>query len=346
VSTTISPQTTLDRPPIFVIGTPRSGTTLVARILGRHHAVLAPAPGETHFFQELWTRRGELGALQDEAELSKAVDRTLTLFGKWDNPEVQKKVDELVDREALLERTHTLGGGYGALYYAFTSLLAESEGKTIYCDDTPKHLFYLHTILDLFPTAKAIGCTRDPRDFLCSYKNYWRVAVDQQRIGALYHPVNTSLLWRSSSNLLLRHANDCCRGRVLMVNYENLVQHPEATVSGICAFLGIEYSDDLIEVDASNSSFESPAAGIFTTSIGRWHTCLSPEEAWCVQKLAKENMGALGYQPEPVKPNVIALLGTWLSAPLALAKAVRANATKTGPLTEYLSQRLAPLLRK
>lgn len=346
MSAIVSPQTTRDHPPIFVIGTPRSGTTLVARILGRHRAVLAPAPGETHFFQELWTRRGELGALDDEAELSEAVDRMLTLFGKWDNPDMQEKVDEVVDREALLERTHALGAGYGGLYYAFTSLLAESEGKTLYCDDTPKHLFYLHTIFDLFPTARVIGCTRDPRDFLCSYKHYWRIAVDQERIGALYHPVNTSLLWRSSSNLLLKHANGCCQDRVLMVKYENLVQHPEATVSTICDFLGIEYSDDLIEVDASNSSFESPDAGIFTTSIGRWKTCLSPEEAWCVQKLTKENMGALGYEPEPVNPDQAALLGVWLGAPLALARAIRANAAKTGPLTEYLSQRLAPLLRK
>lgn len=340
----VTAQTMIDRPPIFVVGTPRSGTTLLARILGRHPEIYAPAPGETHFFQEIWTRRQEFGDLADDEQLARVADRVLNIFGIWDNPDLYELVTDSLDLETLLLRTRELGGGYAGLYYAFTSLFAESAGKPRYCDDTPKHLFYLHTIFNLFPGARAIGCTRDPRDFLSSYKYYWQIAVDRARIKALYHPVNTSFLWRSSSNLLLQHATECCRERLLLVKYESLVQQPEEQVRRVCDFLGLEYADDLLQVGTSNSSFESPTGGIFTTSVGRWRTVLSPEEAWCVQALTRKNMRRLGYVPEKQSPSRLGLLRTWLTAPLALVRALRANAQKTGPLTQYLRRRLAPLV--
>jgi len=45
--------------PIFVVGTPRSGTILTAKILGRHSHIFMP--GETHFFDDIYSRRIELG---------------------------------------------------------------------------------------------------------------------------------------------------------------------------------------------------------------------------------------------------------------------------------------------
>jgi hypothetical protein len=332
--------------PIFIVGAPRSGTTLAASILGRHRDVFAPAPGETHFFQDIWSRRREFGRLQDEAELSLAATRLLTNFGRWNNMDVQERVDTAITKEALLDRALNIGGGYGALYYAFTGMLADSAGKRRYCDDTPRHLFYLHTIFDLLPQARVIGCSRDPRDFLCSYKHHWKKVEDSVRIKALYHPVITSLLWRGSSNLLLKHVNQCCRGRVLLVRYEALVQHPREEVSRICSFLGLDYSDELIQIESHNSSFDVSASGIFTTSIGRWRTCLSPEEVWCVQTLTRGKMHTLGYKAEAVSPSKKTLSLTVLSTPLGLVRAIKANSAKTGPLVEYVFRRLSSLTNR
>jgi hypothetical protein len=336
-----------DMEPIFVVGAPRSGTTLMAAILAQHPHIFAPAPGETHYFHDIWTRRKKFGMPEDEKGLSRAADQLLTTFDRWDNPEAQKIVDATISKDALLDRARILGKGYDALYYAFTSLLAKSAGKTYYCDDTPKHLFYLHTIFDFFPHAKAVGCIRDPRDFLCSYKYYWKKTRDSSRIKALYHPVITSLLWQGSSNLLLNHANKCCRNRLIIVRYESLVQQPETEIRRICHFLGVTYSDKMLRVDAHNSSFEkSSSHGIFATSIGRWRTFLSPEEVWCVQALNRGNMRDLHYAPEAVSPSKKALLLTFLNTPFALAKAIKANSAKTGPLTKYVLQRLISLIKR
>ena len=337
-------QTVSNASPIFVVGAPRTGTTLVGRILGRHRAIFSP--GESHYFEDIWTRRREWGKLEKDADISAVVPRVLTLFGRFAFPGSQGRVNAVITGQALISRTRTLGGGYRALYLAFMSMLAESEGKTRFCDDTPKHLYYLHTIFDLFPNAKVIGTVRDPRDFLCSYKNYWRATPpgERARVKALYHPVITSLLWRSSSNLLLKHARQCCQGRVLLVPYERLVEQPKEEVSRICDFLAIDYSDELIQVETHNSSFEKSSTGVFTTSVGRWRTCLGVEETWCAQTLTMKNMLALGYEIETVNPSKKALLLSLMTAPLAFVRALRVNTHRRGPLLGYVLRRLPTLL--
>jgi hypothetical protein len=336
-----------DMTPWFVVGAPRSGTTLIAAILARHPHIFAPAPGETHFFHDMWIRKKKFGTLEDDEELSRAADYLLTIFDRWDNPKAQKIVNITITKEVLLNRARSLGKGYAALYYAFTSILAESVGKKYYCDDTPKHLFYLHTIFDLFPHAKVIGCIRDPRDFLASYKHYWRKVIDSRRIKELYHPVITSLLWRGSSNVLLNHANKCCRDRLIVVRYESLVQKPKVEVDRICRFLGFEYSDDMLSIESHNSSFEDPTSyGIFTTSMGRWKTVLNPEEIWCVQTLNRGNMRSLHYESKAVNPSKKDLLLTLLGTPVAFAKAIKANSARTGPLVQYVLRRLFSLIKK
>lgn len=331
-------------PPIFIVGPARSGTTLTAKILGRHPDVFSP--GETHYFEDIWTRKDALGGLESEVELSRAADRLMTIFGRFNFPDTQDLVDAVIQKETLIDRTDIAGGGYAGLYRAFTQMLAKSQGKMRICDDTPKHLYYLQAILDLFPEAKVVACVRDPRDFLSSYKNYWRRSTESERIKALYHPVITSLLWRSSSNLLLKHINQNKSDRVTLVRYEDLVRSPDREVRRLCDFLEIDYTDELIQVESHNSSFEQSSPGIFTTSVGRWRMRLRPEETWWIQTLARDNMLALGYEVEDVKPERLSLFVSCVTAPFALIRALRANSQKRGPLLRYVSRRSSSLIRQ
>ncbi len=113
--------------PIFVVGAPRSGTTLVGKILGQHPKI--HSPGETHFFEDIWSRRQDLGQLKTEVELSVAVARVMTLFQRYNFPETQQFVDSCVTPAALLQQTLELGGGYGALYATFYVGLSKLRRK-------------------------------------------------------------------------------------------------------------------------------------------------------------------------------------------------------------------------
>lgn len=328
--------------PIFVVGAPRSGTTLTAAVLGRHPAILSL--GETHFYEDVWSRRRSLGDLRQPATVDQAVDRVMTLFGRFNFPAAQSVVAATLTPPALAARTLTLGGGYAALYQAFMGLLTQAADRQRCCDDTPKHLFYLPTIFEHFPRAQVIACVRDPRDFLCSYRNYWRRSTESERVRALYHPILTSLVWRASANAILQYQAQFDASRLHVLIYESLVTAPETTVRGLCNFLDIPWSQTLLAVDSHNSSFAGAGPGIYTTSVGRWRDCLAPAELWWGQRLAGSSLTAFGYRPEVVRAPAHALAAVALSTPLALGRALAANRHKRGPLGLYLARRLATLV--
>ena len=66
--------------PIFVIGAPRSGTTLTANILGRHPNIFMP--GETHFFDDIYHRKSKLGNPSDEINREAIIKRLSKLIQK------------------------------------------------------------------------------------------------------------------------------------------------------------------------------------------------------------------------------------------------------------------------
>lgn len=330
----------VDQAPIFVVGPPRSGTTLTGKIIGQHPEVLTL--GETHFFEDVWTRREQIGSLDKPSAWKEASQRVLTLYQRYNFPDAQRFVETAVSPDKL--RTHMpQGGGYGDLYQTFTQLVAESAYKKRFCDDTPKHLFYLETIFDLFPNAKVVACVRDPRDYLTSYKNYWRRSTESERVKALYHPVVTSILWRSIGSVLASLPQKYTPEQVCLIQYEKLVQSPEETVEKLCTFLNVAYAPEMLEVQTHNSSFYTQSVGIFTGSIGRWQTELEPEELWWVQTIAGRQMRALGYETAVAYPQKTHLLRQLVSAPFALRQALNANSAKRGPLLGYLWRRLKVL---
>ncbi|MEA3413677.1 MAG: sulfotransferase [Pseudomonadota bacterium] len=327
------------KPPFFIVGPPRSGTTLMGRILARHTDI--ESPGESHFFEDVWSRREEIGSLEKDASLDKAVKRTLSLFGRYNFPETQAIVSRTIDAARLKARVKAGGAGYPVLYSEFMTMLAEQSGKRWFCDDTPKHLFYLDDILELYPETRVLCMIRDPRDYLASYKNYWRRSTESDRVRKLYHPILTTMLWQGSAGLVLKYAE---HPRVKLVHYENLVRHPAEEIRSICGFLGIEYTPGLLEVESDNSSYGGHRRGIDSCSVGRWRANLHDAEVWWHQRLATTRMSALGYEQARVRPSLLSTSKILFTAPGAIVNALNANAGKRGPLLNYVARRLLAML--
>lgn len=327
-----------DPRPIFVVGTPRSGTTLVARILGRHPTILAA--GETHFFEEIWANKHEYGPLDSEPQIAAAVSRLMTIFDRYNQVAGQELVDKLIQPDLLINKVLHNGGGYDMLYQAFTSSLDENKPGLRYCDDTPKHLFYLKTILQYFPNARIIICTRDPRDFLCSYKNFWRASRTPERIRALYHPILTALLWRRSAEIIFNNPFIEKSDRIMTLRYEELVVEPEVFVRELCQFVAVDFNAAMLAVDSHNSSFEQNTDGIFSGSVGKWATCLTTEEAWLVQQINRAQMQNTGYKTADLSPSFLKLAAIFFSTPVALLRILKSNSGRRGPLIPYILRRI------
>jgi hypothetical protein len=316
----------------------------MARILDRHPRLFAP--GETHFFEEIWPgMESEVQDMRSE-ELRLAASRLYHALGNHRFEDSQQKIEASFTLDELLDKAQGLGGGYCGLYEAFATLVASIASAERIVDDTPRHLFHIHAIRAMFPEAKFLGMVRDPRDFLASYKNYWKATspTETERIRSLYHPVVTSYYWRSAVNTLLFHVNECCQEHFLLIRYEDLVQDPEKEVHAVCDFIGMDYCSALLAVDNHNSSFEDAGSGIYSSSMGRWRTALELHEQWIVQRTNISNMTRLRYPAEPIPFSIWSVLAAYITAPFALMRTFWTNRERRGSLPGYFLRRIRGMM--
>jgi hypothetical protein len=330
--------------PIFIVGTPRSGTTLVARILGKHSRLFMP--GETHFFDDIYARRNELGDPQDATSRSRILQRLSTLYGRYNESDDQQRIQQLFADPAVIEGLKTSCRTYRDILSTFMELQTRAAGKMRWGNNVPKDLFHLPEILGFYPAAKFVLCTRDVRDFLLSYQHKWHVtSSDQvQRLQKLYHPIITSLLWKASVKQMAKVQTLIPPANLLLVRYESLVERPAETVRQLCDFVREEFEADMLAVDTHNSSFHVQTPGIFASSMGRWRTQLSDEEAYIAQKLTRTELAQLGYAIDQIPVDLCKLALIILTFPAALWRALSANKAMNGPLMPYLLRRARTLL--
>lgn len=303
-------------------------------------------PGETHFFDDIYSRRRELGSPESVEDKERIVDRLLSLYGRYNEPEDQKRIDSLVEQHGFREKL-LLCRSYQVLLSSFMELQTKQLNKERWGNNAPRDIFNLKEILEFYPTAKIIVCVRDIRDFLLSYKGKWRAtsAYEVERLKKLYHPIVTSLLWKASMKLLPAIKAMVSPENLFILHYEQLVAQPEETVRRLCLFLGEAYEAEMLLVSSANSSHGEFQPGIFSSSVNKWEKLLSNEEIFVAQKTARREMELLDYKIEEVSPNLPRLAGIYFSAPYALWRGLAANKEKRGPLLPYLFKRVLGLLK-
>lgn len=327
--------------PVIVMGTPRSGTTLTAKILGQHPELFMP--GETHFFDDVYSRREKLGSPTSKQGAKNIAERLFTLYGRYNEPDDQVRIEALTSVDKLSHDIFKTCADYEEVFSLFMTMQMSHYSKIYWGNNTPRDLFNVSEIREFYPNAKIIVCVRDPRDFLGSYKGKWRATANEEvdRLKRLYHPVITSYLWKANMKQLPNIHHFFPDKSVFILKYEELVTSPEKMVAELCMHIGVEFDVRMLEVSFSNSS---EGAGsdkkIFTSSIGGWQKRISQEEAWIAQKICGPEMGKLGYINANLKINVLKIITYTLSAPNALWKALEANKHKRGPLIPYILKRV------
>jgi Sulfotransferase family len=198
----------------FVVGCPRSGTTLMSVLLDRHPR-LAVTP-ETAFFDEmvphLWYHYND--------------PLLLRLLSQWRRlPELNLTPADLVGqitrREAVAKE----------LFSAMLQLYARRSGKVRCGEKTPQHLRKVPTMLKWFPNGRAICMLRDGRAAALSlFQMPW------------YHGSlrSAASCWLHSVRLMERFARTH-PDRFMVVRYESLVADPEPVMNSVMAFLGETY---------------------------------------------------------------------------------------------------------
>ncbi|HEU5067941.1 MAG TPA: sulfotransferase [Sphingomicrobium sp.] len=243
------------RAPIFIVGMPRSGSTLVEQILSSHSMVEATE---------------ELFAIQQ-------IDGELTSRGK--GPNIDSVIAEL-DHDQLAR--------VGAHYLQLTRYFRSTE-RPRFTDKNPanwRHVGLIHSIL---PNAKIIDTRRNPLD--CCFANYaqyfnWGVnyASSQSYLGLHYRQYLR----------LMRHFDAVLPGTVHHLIHEDLIENLEDEVRRLLDYLELPFEDNCLRFFETKRAVHTPSSEqvrqpINKSGVGRWRNY----EPWLSE--LKESLGeALG----------------------------------------------------
>lgn len=286
-SAQLLPTTTLDRfhaSPVFVVGCPRSGTTLLQRLLGQH-ARVAIAP-ETHFVRRFWAERRRYGDLRDDqryaALLSDVVD-----IPAW--PELG--VDAAEFRHAAWRGPRNYADIFGLLLQLF----ADHHEATTVGEKTPNHVLAMPTLAAFFPRARFVHIVRDPRAVVDSWRTVpWST-------GSV---VGDAEVWRRYARSA-RHIATRGFPPLHQVRYEDLVTDPQGELRRIGDFLGLSLAGPAEEpsrrqpaVDIEREPWKARALQqVAEDRATRWVTSLSSLAVKEVEATVAPLLEAYGYAP-------------------------------------------------
>jgi hypothetical protein len=298
---------------IFIVGTGRSGTSLMRTLLERSPRIAIAR--ESHYVGHLREREGarfyfhRVGDFSDDATMRGIVDliysgefarrsrwREPSTFWRWLVDNVPR--DDMERRLLAAERTDR------GLFVAFMRAYADSiGGRPVMGEKTPAHLAYVATLLDWFPNARIVHMLRDPRAVYVSdlrrrrnklRKPYSWIA---KLPGALRLVIllNVSWGWRSA---VRRHARyeKAYASRYRMVRFEDMVTRPDEILSALYKFLDVEMPPDATDVKVVSQGFRAGEKGLDAGAADRWRQHIGRFEKRWLELVLRRPMQVVGYR--------------------------------------------------
>lgn len=274
--------------PIFIVGHPRSGTTLLRFMLSSHSRI--HIPDETGFVPFL---RPDVSAPLSTDQVTAVVHRIGRLNRFW--ADMVPDIDEFY--RALPEPT--LSAVLDALY---RQRIAEF-GAARWGDKTPLYVQYIPTLLTLFPQANFIHMIRDGRDAALSALAKW--GAERRYLDVFYLMVN----WNRNVRAGCKAKNIVPAGQYAEFHYEELVSTPEVIIRRVCEFLGEEFEPAMLKqnqlaarVGGGIDAHIEVQRPISDSSVGRWRQELNPFQKKLADRLAGSTLTEFGYELAALGP--------------------------------------------
>ncbi|GAB2866676.1 hypothetical protein GCM10027176_80420 [Actinoallomurus bryophytorum] len=260
--------------PIFVLGCPRSGTTLLRLMLRAHPRIAIPP--ETRLLLDAYEHRGAYGDLRRlpnrQALAEWIVAGAGTRFSGLG-------LDPRTIADEIVAGPPTLGSALEIALRAYARRL----GKPRWGDKRPGYVQHIDALLRMFPDAQIVHLVRDGRDCVAELKRapWWRMGV--------YHAIAT---WTQAIDAGQAAAARLPSDAYMEIQYERLAGDPEDELRRLCAFLGEEYAPSMV----------MPRG---TPEWKRWHAEVPGSrrlERWeleLCEAVMTDRLLAYGYEPSP-----------------------------------------------
>lgn len=280
---------------MFVTGCPRSGTTLIQRMMSAHPQ-LAVA-NDTHFIpralEKVDRRLVDMVLQQGDVALTGELVQRVSGYHRFYRLGVTDEQVQQAVQDADSYRQFVVG-----LYQAF----ATNQGKQFSGEKTPDYVRYLPLLHALFPWCKSIHIARDGRDTALSLMDWARDERGPARF-ALWRDnplATTALWWRWQIESGLSAGRELGPARHLLVSYEKLVESPEAELRRVMEFLGLPYADDVVRFhEGKSQAGEGRSAKKAwlppTSGLRNWQTQMNDQQQQWFELLAGDTLCELGY---------------------------------------------------
>lgn len=270
----------------FIVGCPRSGTTLLQQMLDAHPEV-AVAP-ETHFMRLFWNARDEYGDLAEDHNYQQLVDQIIAL------PEF---LEMELNAQDFSEAAWHIKRNYAAIFQLLLGMFANRRGVNIVGEKTPNHVLYMPDIQKLFPDARFVHIVRDPR----SVVNSWRSVPWSKGSVA-----GDAEMWRYYVSAAQRKP-PVENNKLFTLHYEKLVLEPENALRSLCQFIGLKFEPAMLNYHQNQTTLvnttREPWKGnavkpVNQASLTKWQKQLSAKEVAEIESNVWFEMKHLGYRPQ------------------------------------------------
>jgi len=278
-------------PYVFVVGSPRSGTTLLKRLLDAHP--LLAVTRETHWIPRFFERRVGLTA---DGRVTPALVERLFEHRRFSHLKLEpRQVEEAAI--AFEDRPYS-----EFVSYLF-ELLAKRAGKPFVGDKTPPYVRKIDVLSNLWPQARFVHLVRDGRD-VCLSMLKWRMAhrAAGRRKTWQEDPVSTTALWWEWLVRLGREAGARLPlSHYFELRYEDLVANPAQQCLQLCRFLDLPYAHQMLEYHKGKTRTGSDlsANGAWlppTPGLRDWRSQMPAEDLRRFEAVAGRLLGELGYE--------------------------------------------------
>jgi hypothetical protein len=276
---------------IFIVGAPRSGTTLLQSLISSHSEFFSPP--ETSFFLNMLPLLGVQHANPDFAVSEDGIRLVKQDFERMTG--LKLDIDGTILPGMSVKRV-------------FEQLIAgfNRENKPRWVEKTTNHARCMLAIRKFYPQAKFIHLIRDPVDSVASMANIKPTSIADFRITYVSSYYGFARLWKKNVLSTLRYPD---QRNVLHIFYEDLVLKPRIILEQVCAFLEVVFEESLMRTfhESAASLFsrescpwqnENLVPGFHTDAVHKWRRKLPPEKVWLIQKYTQDLARYLGYYEE------------------------------------------------
>lgn len=260
--------------PVFIVGLPRSGSTLLQGILCKS-GVYFPMP-ETHFFSFV----------------------AFDLPHKDLKKEHRERIQNKLVKKSRIKLKRQIPDSLTAVKDIFEFVVDEfnTYDSRTFLEKTPRHIFFYFEILQYYPAARFICMVREPKNAVSSH-----LTMSERRNKSV---IRVSMLYSKIVSAIFNIRNN---SNVFVLKFEDLTDKTEESIKGVCKFLNIPFNESLIENVSAPSGIIMAHESWKRKNIeekkvkrnqpNRWKEALTDEQADLVIFITKTQAQKFGYNP-------------------------------------------------